>query len=78
MTQMRLALCRWLFQSRRNIAIAAYEVPLGKLPCLREESFANVQGLTALGRFRSLRERAMAQARAHGIYTDEDVFKIVS
>ena len=28
--------------------------------------------------FRSLRERAMAQARARGIYTDEDVFKIVS
>ena len=27
---------------------SAYEVPLGKLPCLREESFANVQGLTAL------------------------------
>ena len=32
----------------------------------------------ALDRFRSLRERAMAQARARGIYTDEDVFKIVS
>ena len=32
----------------------------------------------ALDRFRSLRERAMAQARAQGIYTDEDVFKIVS
>ena len=27
---------------------SAYEVPLGKLHCLREESFANVQGLTAL------------------------------
>jgi mRNA interferase MazF len=27
---------------------SAYEVALGKLPCLREESFANVQGLTAL------------------------------
>jgi mRNA interferase MazF len=27
---------------------SAYEVRLGKLPCLREESFANVQGLTAL------------------------------
>jgi mRNA interferase MazF len=25
-----------------------YEVPLGKLSCLREESFANIQGLTAL------------------------------
>lgn len=25
-----------------------YEVPLGKLPYFREESFANVQGLTAL------------------------------
>jgi len=25
-----------------------YEVPLGKLSCFREESFANVQGLTAL------------------------------
>jgi mRNA interferase MazF len=25
-----------------------YEVPLGKLPSLREESFANTQGLTAL------------------------------
>jgi mRNA interferase MazF len=25
-----------------------YEVPLGKLPFLREESFANAQGLTAL------------------------------
>ena len=27
---------------------SAYEVPLGKLPCFREESFANAQGLTAL------------------------------
>ena len=27
---------------------SAYEVPLGKLACLREDSFANVQGLTAL------------------------------
>lgn len=27
---------------------SAYEVALGKLTCLREESFANVQGLTAL------------------------------
>lgn len=25
-----------------------YEVPLGKLSCFREESFANVQGLTAI------------------------------
>ena len=25
-----------------------YEVPLGKLPFFREESFANIQGLTAL------------------------------
>jgi Arc/MetJ-type ribon-helix-helix transcriptional regulator len=32
----------------------------------------------ALDRFYSLRERAVAQARARGIYTDEDVFKIVS
>ncbi len=62
-------------------------------PALRREvsRTAKTQGLTesefvrdalrrrlALGRFRSLRERAMAQARAHGIYTDEDVFKIVS
>jgi mRNA interferase MazF len=27
---------------------SAYEVPLGKLPCFREPSFANVQGLTSL------------------------------
>lgn len=27
---------------------SAYEVPLGKLPCFREESFANAQGLSAL------------------------------
>ena len=27
---------------------SAYEVPLGKLPFLQEESYANVQGLTAL------------------------------
>ncbi len=27
---------------------SAYEVPVGKLRCLQEESFANVQGLTAL------------------------------
>lgn len=27
---------------------SAYEVPLGKLPFLREESYANTQGLTAL------------------------------
>jgi len=32
----------------------------------------------ALDRFYSLRERAVAQAQAQGIYTDEDVFKIVS
>jgi len=32
----------------------------------------------ALDRFYSLRERAMAQAQAQGIYTDEDVFNIVS
>lgn len=34
--------------------------------------------LLALDRFRSLREGAVAQARAQGIYTGEDVFKIVS
>ena len=27
---------------------SAYEVPLGKLPCFRESSFANAQGLTSL------------------------------
>lgn len=27
---------------------SSYEVRLGKLPCFREESYANVQGLTAL------------------------------
>lgn len=27
---------------------SAYEVPLGRLPCFREASFANVQGLTSL------------------------------
>lgn len=27
---------------------SAYEAPLGKLPFLREESYANAQGLTAL------------------------------
>ena len=27
---------------------SSYEVPLGKLPFLREESFANVQGLASL------------------------------
>ena len=27
---------------------SAYEVPLGKLPFLREDSYANAQGLTAL------------------------------
>jgi len=32
----------------------------------------------ALDRFHGLRERAMAQVQAQGIYTDEDVFKIVS
>ena len=32
----------------------------------------------ALDRFRGLRDRAVAQAQARGIYTDEDVFKIVS
>ena len=29
-------------------------------------------------RFRRLRQRMMATAQAQGIYTDEDVFKIVS
>ena len=32
----------------------------------------------ALERFRKLRERLVPKARAHGIYTDEDVFKLVS
>jgi metal-responsive CopG/Arc/MetJ family transcriptional regulator len=32
----------------------------------------------ALDRFHELRERAMAQAQARGVYTDEDVFKAVS
>jgi hypothetical protein len=32
----------------------------------------------AVERFRELRARAVPQARASGIYTDEDVFKMVS
>ena len=31
-----------------------------------------------LERFRALRERLVPKAQAHGIYTDEDVFKLVS
>ena len=32
----------------------------------------------ALERFRALREQLVPQAQARGIYTDEDVFKLVS
>jgi len=32
----------------------------------------------ALERFRALREQLIPQAQARGIYTDEDVFKLVS
>jgi predicted transcriptional regulator len=32
----------------------------------------------ALERFRTLREQLVPKARARGIYTDEDVFKLVS
>jgi hypothetical protein len=32
----------------------------------------------AVLRFRELRKKAVKRARARGIYTDEDVFKIVS
>lgn len=32
----------------------------------------------ALERFRALRERLVPKARAQGIYTDDDIFKLVS
>lgn len=32
----------------------------------------------ALERFRALRERLVPRAREHAIFTDEDVFKLVS
>lgn len=32
----------------------------------------------ALERFRSLRERLVSKAQSRGIYTDDDVFKLVS
>lgn len=59
---------------RRDVSRAA------KKGCVSESEFVRdaVRRRLALDRFRGLRDRAQAQAQAQGIYTDEDVFKIVS
>ena len=59
---------------RKNVSKAA------KAQHMTESEFVRdaLRRRLALDRFHSLRDRAVAQAQAQGIYTDEDVFKIVS
>lgn len=59
---------------RRNVSRAAKSQHMTESEFVRDA----LRRRLALDRFYSLRERAVAQARARGIYTDEDVFKIVS
>ena len=59
---------------RRNVSRAAKSQRVSESEFVRDA----VRRRLALDRFRGLRDRAVAQAQAQGIYTDEDVFKIVS
>ena len=59
---------------RRNVSRAAKSQRVTESEFVRDA----VRRRLALDRFRGLRDRAQAQAQAQGIYTDEDVFKIVS
>ena len=59
---------------RRLIARSARKQKVTASEYVREA----VQRRLAVERFRELRARAVPRARASGIYTDEDVFKIVS
>ena len=59
---------------RRNVSRAAKSQRVTESEFVRDA----LRRRLALDRFHSLRERAVAQAQAQGIYTDEDVFKIVS
>lgn len=59
---------------RRDVSRAAKKDRMSESEFVRDA----LRRRLSLDRFHSLRERAMAQAQARGIYTDEDVFKIVS
>ena len=59
---------------RRDVSRAAKKDHMSESEFVRDA----LRRRLALDRFHSLRERAMAQAQARGIYTDEDVFKIIS
>jgi len=59
---------------RRNVSRAAKKQHMTESEFVRDA----VRRRLALDRFRGLRDRAQAQVQARGIYTDEDVFKIVS
>ena len=59
---------------RRDVSRAARSRRMSESEFVRD----TLRRQLALDRFHSLRERAMAQAQAQGIYTDEDVFKVVS
>ena len=59
---------------RRDVSRAAKKNRVSESEFVRDA----VRRRLALDRFRGLRDRAQAQVQARGIYTDEDVFKIVS
>lgn len=61
-------------QMRRELARAAKEQNVSASEYVRDA----VRRRLSVQRFRKLRAKLVPKARAVGIYTDEDVFKIVS
>jgi metal-responsive CopG/Arc/MetJ family transcriptional regulator len=59
---------------RRELDRIAKEEGISRSDVLRQ----SLDDFIFVRRFRQLRQRMMAAAQAHGIYTDEDVFNRVS
>ena len=59
---------------RRELDKVAKEEGVSRSDLLRQ----SLEDFLFVRRFRRLRQRMMAAAQAHGIYTDEDVFTRVS